>query len=127
MKKCYYACQREMCINNWWLVNRLETNEYLCVRPDDHTGFCRCKRHQKEVEDKRDKRAFAQDPRSRKSPPPAEELLLELTGDVFIVEKKHGKEVSKEKLDGVIVLRVLEIFLKQALENAISLSEREER
>lgn len=48
--------------------------------------------------------------------PPKHEMLLELDGKVFIVDKKHGKEVSREEIDGKVVLQCLLSTLKESID-----------
>lgn len=43
------------------------------------------------------------------------EMLLELDGQVFIVDKKNGKVVSREPLDGKLVLQCVIQCLKDGI------------
>lgn len=45
----------------------------------------------------------------------ADECLLELSGNVYVVEKKNGKEVSRGEIDGTVVLQCLMSHLKEGL------------
>lgn len=47
------------------------------------------------------------------------ELLLELDGKVFIIEKKNGKEILREEIDGKTVLRCLLSMIEQAVSREI--------
>jgi hypothetical protein len=49
----------------------------------------------------------------------SDEALLELDGNVFIVEKKNGKEISRQVLDGNVVLKCLMYMLEQSIRQPI--------
>jgi len=49
-----------------------------------------------------------------------DEMLLELEGVVNIVEKKNGKVVSREPLEGEVVLKCLLHFITEACERTIN-------
>ena len=51
----------------------------------------------------------------------SDEMLFELDGNVYVVEKKNGKEISREILDGETVLKSLIYILELSLS---SLSQR---
>jgi len=44
------------------------------------------------------------------------ELLFELDGKVFIVEKENGQEVLREEMDGKVVLQCIMKCLKDGLD-----------
>lgn len=57
--------------------------------------------------------------KKKKSITKKEELILELDGKVFIIEKKNGKVKDKRELDGTLVL----LAVKDCIERGISIIE----
>ncbi len=49
----------------------------------------------------------------------ADECLLEIDGNVYITEKKNGKIISREPIDGTVVLKCLLFHLEQGLKKEI--------
>lgn len=50
------------------------------------------------------------------APAPKDELLFELDGHVYIVEKADGKVTQRTELDGKLVLECIMTVLKQSLD-----------
>ena len=53
-RTCGLPCIRSNCSSIIWGLNHRDS--IPCIRPDDHKGSCRCSRHEKEVQAKRDRR-----------------------------------------------------------------------